>query len=117
MNSLLHAMRVCNGEEEVQVVLCGFPFETIRDRIESAIELDYGKSKKYGLDLSLQEVHSCYALLISVKDQLSASEEDFNLKVGFFRDHASELAQGILNAMSYPKAEGGPASNGHGRLT
>jgi hypothetical protein len=50
------------------------------------------------IDFSMIEVHLIHSALMAARNQF-AREEDFYIRIGFFRDNITGLAQGIVRAI------------------
>lgn len=64
-------------------------------QIESRLR-DSGDGAAVGL--SMTELHLIHAMLMASQNQF-ASEEDFYVRVGFFRDNITGLARGLVRAV------------------
>ncbi|MEU1406283.1 hypothetical protein ABZ471_28635 [Streptomyces sp. NPDC005728] len=53
--------------------------------------------------LSLEELHILHAVLLSVYSMF-ASEEAFNTQLGFYRENAYDLANGLVRAVDEASA-------------
>jgi hypothetical protein len=80
------------GESEAVVTLCtGTSSRCLADLRGRAADA-------HGCLVSLQELHVLHAALLATKS-FFASEEDFFLRIGFFRENADELARNLVVAL------------------
>jgi hypothetical protein len=98
-NSAIHASQaIAPGMSEI--VCFGLELQQIRNLIDSAAVLKSGRATRYQIRADLQSIHAFHAILLCVRDQLTVSEEEYHIRVGFYRDHALELARALLMSFS-----------------
>ncbi|WP_422742389.1 hypothetical protein ACN27B_29045 [Micromonospora sp. WMMD754] len=88
---LMRSLSIGAAEFETQV---GGSREDI-ERIESRLRQSADDAE---IDLTMTEVHLIHAALMASHNQF-AGEEDFYVRIGFFRENIAGLARGIVRAV------------------
>lgn len=99
MHSVIRASSALNNDVD-QIAHFGSQVGHIRRLFDSAKQISIGETRRYEIETDLTEIHAIIAIILVVRDLLTSSEEDYNIKTGFFRDHAIDLVREIVMAIS-----------------
>lgn len=96
LESVLLFMAGRDEPESIMMVWTGASGQSLADLRSRAVG---GRS----FTLSLGELHVVHATLLAIKS-LFVSEEDFHVKIGFFRENIDELARNLIGALDRAEA-------------